>query len=214
MTSVSTAPVELIWLLPEQIRPNRWNPNVMDPEMIEHARASITEFGFVDPVTVRRVDGAYELIDGEHRWRIAMEDQIGPIPVMNLGSVPDPVAQQLTIVLNETRGQADPTKLGTLLKELMATETKEQLLSTLPFTREALDRLTGLPSLTWEALDRPARPQLPGERPSAWVERTYRMPKEAAEIVDQAIARVREQVGDDASEWKALELIAADFLSA
>jgi ParB-like chromosome segregation protein Spo0J len=204
---------ELVWVGPAVIRPNPWNPNQMDPDMLEHARASIREFGFVDPVTVRDLgEGDFEIIDGEHRWRIAVEMDLDPIPVFNLGPVTDAIAQQLTIVLNETRGQADPEKLGKLLKDLMATETKEHLLSTLPYTREALDRLTGLPSLTWEALDRPARPMLPAERPAAWIERTYRMPKEAAEVLDRALAKVREQETPDVSDWQALELIAADFL--
>lgn len=202
---------ELVWLNPGDLRPNRWNPNVMDPDMVAKARASIHAFGFVDPVTARKLVDGYEIIDGEHRWRIAVEDEIGSIPVMSLGIVTDVIAQQLTIVLNETRGQADPDRLGQLLTSLMAVETKDHLLSTLPFTREALDRLTGLPSLTWEALDRPARPQLPAGRPSPWVERTYRMPKEAAEVIDQAIDKLRTDA-DGAADWRALELICADYL--
>jgi len=205
--------VELIWLAPEILQPNPWNPNSMDPEMLQSARNSIKEFGFVDPVTIRHLGLAtYQIIDGEHRWRIALELKLPTIPAMNLGPLSDSVAQQLTIVLNATRGQANPEKLGKLLRDLMATETKEHLLSTLPYTREALDRLTGLPAMTWEALDRPQRPMLPTERPSAWVERTYRMPKDSAEVIDQAIAKVREQEDQEVSDWQALELISADFL--
>lgn len=204
--------VELLWLPPSALVPNPWNPNAMDEEMLGHARASIVEFGFVDPITARFMSkDAYQIIDGEHRWLVAKDLGLATIPVMSLGLIEDSIAQQLTIVLNETRGQADPVKLGLLLKDLMAKETKDHLLSTLPYTREALDRLTGLPSMTWEALDRPQRPALPAGRPSAWVERTFRMPKEASEILDQAISRVRE-AADDASEWQALELICADYL--
>jgi ParB-like chromosome segregation protein Spo0J len=184
----------------------------MDPDMMDHARSSIREFGFVDPVTVRRFGKSHQIIDGEHRWQIALEMELPTIPAFDLGSITDSVAQQLTIVLNETRGQANPAKLGRLLKDLMAKETKESLLSTLPYTREAFDRLTGLPDLDWNGLDRPGRPQLSGERPSAWVERTYRMPRESAEVIDQAIARVRAEADTESSEWSALELICADFL--
>ena len=203
----------LRWIDPLDIAPNPWNPNEMDPDMLEHARASIRKFGFVDPVTVRSLGKGWQIIDGEHRWKIAIERQLDQIPVFDLGETSDSIAQQLTIVLNETRGQANPLKLGALLKDLMAKETKDSLLSTLPYTREAFDRLTGLPSLEWEGLDRPGRPQVSGERPSAWVERTYRMPKDSADVLDQAIARVREQADGDESEWHALELICADFLS-
>lgn len=202
---------ELIWVTPDAIAPNPWNPNEMDPDMLEHARASIRSFGFVDPVTIRHLGKAYQIIDGEHRWRIALEMDLEKIPAFDLGDLSDSVAQQLTVVLNETRGQANPAKLGKLLRDLMAKETKDSLLSTLPYTREAFDRLTGLPTLNWEDLST-QRPQLSGERPSAWVERTYRMPKESAEVLDQAIARLRDGEGD-MTEWRALELICAEFLS-
>lgn len=208
-TLVSTVPAEIRWVEPERLRPNPWNPNVMDSEMLEKARASIREFGFIDPITVRGL----EIIDGEHRWLIAREMELGVVPVIDVGPIPDAIAQQLTIVLNETRGQADPNRLGRLLKELMVTETKEHLLATLPFTAQALERLTGLPTMTWEGLDRPQTPTLPGHKPQAWVERTYRMPKDSAEVIDQAIARVREKADDDVSDWQALEYVCADFLS-
>ena len=202
------------------MRPNRWNPNFMDPEMLEKARASIREFGFVDPVTVRDVahdvdrnvtEVRFEIIDGEHRWVIAKEEGIDPIPAVNLGRLSDAAAQQLTIVLNETRGQANPDRLGKLLKELMVTETKEHLLSVLPYTAQALERLTGLPTMTWEGLGSQARPTLPGQKPSAWVERTYRMPKESAEIIDQAINKIRSK-DEEITEWQALEYVCADYL--
>jgi hypothetical protein len=213
MTTASTAKLRNVD--PHDITPNPWNPNEMDPDMLEHARASIEKFGFVDPVTVRSQGKTWQIIDGEHRWRIAIEIHLATIPVYDLGVLDDAVAQQLTIVLNETRGQANPAKLGRLLKDLMAKESKDSLLSTLPYTREAFDRLTGLPALDWDNLGgQPShRPQLPGERPSAWVERTYRMPKDSAEVIDQAIARVRAETDTEPTEWAALELICADFLS-
>jgi ParB-like chromosome segregation protein Spo0J len=212
------------WVDPRLLEPNPWNPNVVEPDMFAKIVASLHAFGFVDPITVRTIGVRLQIIDGEHRWRAGQNhsNQCDPdadrhvgltlVPVFDLGVITDSVAQQLTIVLNETRGQADPDKLGQLLSSLMAKETKESLLSTLPFTREAFDRLTGLPALTWENLDVP-RPQLSGERPSAWVERTYRMPKEAALVIDEAISRARARADDpQLGEWRALELIAADFL--
>ena len=82
-----------------------------------------------------RSGNCVQIIDGEHRWKIALERHLDLIPAFDLGVVEDAVAQQLTIVLNETRGQANPAKLGALLTSVMAKETKESLLSTLPYTR-------------------------------------------------------------------------------
>src|SRR6478752_5191608 len=80
---------EFSWVDIDLIEPNPWNPNVMDPDMYGKAIESIHEFGFVDPVTVRRIVGSssfnvakaskgeeawldvvrYQIIDGEHRWK-------------------------------------------------------------------------------------------------------------------------------------------------
>jgi hypothetical protein len=38
------------------------------------------------------------------------------------------------------------------------------------------------------------------------------MPRESAEVLDQAIAKVREEADTEPSEWAALELICADYL--
>jgi hypothetical protein len=36
----------------DKLRPNSWNPNQMTDEMFGKALNSITEFGFIDPITV------------------------------------------------------------------------------------------------------------------------------------------------------------------
>lgn len=203
-----TSNPDLIYLAPSDLRPNPWNPNRMDPEMYEKEIASIRAFGFVDPITVRE-QGGFEIIDGEHRWKAAIDEGLDEVPVVNLGVVADDVAKQLTIVLNETRGQSDPRRLGDLLRDLASRNTMDGLLQTLPYTRESFSRLTGLSTIDWSSITPPQRPA--AERPSAWVERTYRMPKEAAEVIDRALARIRDEEVD-IPDWKALELIAADFL--
>lgn len=182
----------------------------MDAFMYEKAVASIREFGFVDPITCRSVDGTMEIIDGEHRWRAATEMGLATVPVVDLGVVADDVAMQLTVVLNETRGTVDPRRLGVLLRDLASRNSKERLLDALPFSREAFERLSGMPSLDLSKLGAPSVKT--GDRPSAWVERVYRMPSEAAEVIDRAIERVRTD-DERTPEWKALEYIAAEYLA-
>lgn len=203
----------LRWVDISKLRPNDWNPNVMDADMYGKAIASIREFGFIDPITCRSVGDEYEIIDGEHRWRAAREENLATVPIIDLGTVSDDDAIQLTVVLNETRGQADPRRLGLLLRELASRNSKERLLSTLPYSREAFDRLTGLSSLDLSSIGRPPlRPSI--ERPSSWVERTYRMPIDAAEVIDRAIERVRQEAEEDRTpDWKALQLLASEYLS-
>jgi hypothetical protein len=47
-----------------------------------------------------------------------------------------------------------------------------------------------------------------------WVERIYRMPPEVAAVIDKAIAQVKmvEEDQGKIEDWRALELICADFL--
>lgn len=201
---------ELRWVDTAELRPNPWNPNRMDDEMYAKAIASIRSFGFIDPITVRHFGPVLEIIDGEHRWRAAKSEGINPVPVIDLGDVTDDIARQLTIVLNETRGQADPQRLGALLRDLAERNSVSSLLASLPYTQEAFGRLTGLSTIDWSDLARP--PERPtAERLSAWVERVYRMPKDSAEVIDRAIERFRAD-GERIPDWKVLELLAADYL--
>jgi hypothetical protein len=116
------------------------------------------------------------------------------------------VAKQLTIVLNETRGSPDPGKLGELLMDLLTTELPTDLLAVLPFPEERFTELTKLAEFDWSAVAEPKKTD------TGWVERTYRLPKEAAEVIDSAIARVKDDSGS-VKDWHALEYICADFLA-
>jgi ParB/RepB/Spo0J family partition protein len=201
--------IEFLWVSTDDLRPNPWNPNRMDEDMFEKAVTSIREFGFVDPITTRTIsDGEYEIVDGEHRWVAAKQEGLTNIPIVDLGQIPDEIAQQLTIVLNETRGQADPQRLGRLLLDLSRKVDKDKLISTLPYSREAFDRLSGLKTLDLSSLESQTRQAAANQ----WVERIYRMPKDAAEVLDSAIQTWRSVEGE-APDWKVLEMLAADYLA-
>lgn len=212
MAASSTEP-QLRWVDVDLIRPNAWNPNAMDSFMFGKAVESLRTFGFVDPITCRSANPGFEIIDGEHRWRAARQENIQVVPIFDLGFVPDDVAIQLTIVLNETRGQVDPRKLGVLLKDLSARMNKEKLLSALPYTKEAFERLTGEQKLDFSTLAQPSPTRPTASKPTGWVERTYRMPSDSAEVLDKAISQIKESEDEQIPDWQALELMAADFLS-
>lgn len=185
--------------------------------MFAKEKASITKFGFVVPVIVRETTTGYEIVDGEHRWRAAKALRLPSIPVWNLGAIPDSMAKQLTVALNEIKGDADPALLGSLLSDLLSEESKEDLLEALPFTQESLDRLLGLGGFDWGSLESgiPAPAAPAAERSeSAWVERTFRLPVDAAGVLDEALGRVRAQEAPETvADWQALEYICAEFLS-
>lgn len=209
----SSRRAEFFWVQTDLVEPNDWNPNEMDADQYAKAVTSIQTFGFVVPIVVRphpTKDDRYQIIDGENRWLAAKDERLDEIPV-SFTTFSDSDSQQLTIILNEVHGQANPQKLGMLLRKLSAVESKDTLLSRLPFTREALDRLTGLPTLEFDQLTPLQRPQ--AARPTAWVERTFRMPTDAAAVVDQAFATWRDGEEDGQTpDWRILEFICADWL--
>lgn len=192
--------IEVLWVSPDQLHPNAWNPNQLDDDLYDKAVASIQEYGFVDPVTARHNNDGFEIIDGEHRVRAAKQLNLENIPVILL-DVDDDVAQQLTLVLNELHGRPDQQKLSRLLRSLAERHTIDSLLATLPFAREQF-----LAASIREPKILPAQVEL-----SRWVERMYRLPRTAADTLDAALAKAKEfeEIGDD---WQALEAIATEYL--
>ena len=72
-------------LNPEELKPNEYNPIEMDSETERTLEKSIKELGFFVPVLVN-ADNV--IIDGEHRWRVALKQGVKRIPVIRL-SVPE-----------------------------------------------------------------------------------------------------------------------------
>lgn len=209
---------ELIWVRGDRLHPNPWNPNRMNAFMYAKAMESISEFGFVDPLTVRKHGDQYEIIDGEHRWRAGLDLQMEFFPAFVIVAN-DVQAKKLTLVLNELRGQARPDLLAELLKDLESDLGADELMQSLPYTPEILQSLIDLPALP--ALDAagPSSPATPGpaEPKERWVERTYRMPKTVADVIDDAIEKIRlaelADTGQPMEEWQALERLAAEGLA-
>lgn len=199
---------DVVWLPPDVLVPNPWNPNKMDAFMYARAMESIKEYGFVDPVTARPWKGKLQIIDGEHRWKVASDLKLDLIPIFVI-ELDDKKAKKLTILLNELRGNADPSSMSELLKDLMESETVESLAMTLPYTEEAIGKMAGMGSIDWGTLDPVISPKT--EEKEKWVERTYRMPASVALVLDEAIEKAKD--GDTIDNWMALERMAADYLA-
>jgi hypothetical protein len=206
LTDPFYAEIRVDWL-----QPNTWNPNKMNAFMYSKELQSIKDHGFIDPVTVRRLaSGRYEIIDGQHRWQAARDLGYERIACYVL-DVGDTEAKKLTILLNELRGQAQPNELGALLKDLLADMPVESLIEELPFTPEFVQGLTDLPPLPSLMTGGVGTTSPAPEPEKRWVERLYRMPLAAAQILDDATAKAKE--GEAIEDWQALERIAADFLA-
>ena len=118
----------------DDIKPNKWNPNVQSDFIFQKSKDSIKEYGFIDPVLVRKTNGEYQIIDGEHRWRAAKELGYTEIIVEDYGDLSDFNAMILTQIMNNTRGQDDILKRVELINQLEGGQT-----SLLPWTEEEIE---------------------------------------------------------------------------
>ncbi|MBR5809132.1 MAG: ParB/RepB/Spo0J family partition protein, partial [Clostridia bacterium] len=67
------------------IFPNPAQPRkFFDTVSLEELTESIEEFGILQPVTVRKVRGGYELVAGERRFRAAQNAGLDSIPAIIL----------------------------------------------------------------------------------------------------------------------------------
>jgi ParB family chromosome partitioning protein len=184
----------------------------MTPEEEAQLRFEITRFGFLVPLIVRRHPGNYgdwarEIIDGEHRFDVGQGLGMTEFPCWVIDA-DDDEARQLTPILNELHGTPDNDKLGALLKDLMTRQPEQELRLTMPFSRERFDELIGERTVDWDNIGKP--PQLGNAE--RWVERVYRMPAEAAEVLDEAVARAKTEA-DTENDWQGIEYIAAEFMA-
>lgn len=86
-----------------QIKPSPWQPRrVFAPEALEELVQSIRERGVLQPLLVRKISGAFELIAGERRWRAAQTAELAEVPVIVMDAN-DNQALELALVENLQR---------------------------------------------------------------------------------------------------------------
>jgi hypothetical protein len=144
--------VNLIEIDVEKIKPNPWNPNVQSAFTFEKELNSIKEHGFIDPITVRGKGPGYEVIDGEHRLKAAIQLGFTKIPCNNLGKVSDAIAKQLTLITNDTKGKNDHNKLAALLKGLSEEVGADELIKNLPYQENTIRDLLAQSSVDWNQI--------------------------------------------------------------
>jgi ParB-like nuclease domain len=191
----------------DKLRPNAWNPNFQDEATFRRELASIRRFGFVDPIVVRKDGAMYEIIDGEHRWKAAVELGFTEIPVYDISPISEHEAKQLTVVLNELRGKPQEKKLGELLRDLLSSSTLDELVEVMPYSKEEYGKIAQLPGYDWEAFKDKVR----GQQSERWVERIFRLPAEAAAVLDEALTQAK--AGQDTTDAEALRRIAAEYIT-
>jgi ParB family chromosome partitioning protein len=140
-----------------QIRRNPRQPRrAIDAAPLDELATSIAAVGIVQPVIVRAVEGGYELIAGERRWRAAQKAGFTVIPAI-VRQASDVESLELALVENVVRQQLNPVDEAYALKVLLEDlgVTQENLASRVGKSRSAIAnkvRLLDLPAAVQESL--------------------------------------------------------------
>lgn len=139
------------------IRRNPRQPRrAFDPAALDELATSISAVGVVQPVIVREVEGGYELIVGERRWRAAQRAGFTVVPAI-IRAASDVESLELALVENVVRQQLNPVDEAYALKVLLEDlgVTQESLAARVGKSRSAIAnkvRLLELPAAVQESL--------------------------------------------------------------
>lgn len=210
----------------DQIRPNPWNYNSQSDFIEEKMKASMLEFGFVEPLTVRSSNeegslGFYEIVGGEHRWKTAKALGMTELPVNDVGMMTNATLQKLMIVLNETKGRPDQDRLSAVLTELSQGGVD---ISVLPFDQAEIDSLLAMGNFNYQeeavpTLELDPDEEEEGEAPDSLVSvfALEEIPDDEDERLAKRMRGVLFMAGRKVTAeapWKALDLLIDQYYAA
>jgi ParB family chromosome partitioning protein len=139
-----------------RISPNPYQPRTeFDPQALLELAQSIRENGLVQPVTVRRHDGAYQLISGERRVRACQEAGIEHIPayIRKVETVEEMI--ELALIENIQRETLNPIEIAQSYKRLMdeCNHTQDQIATKVGKSRATVANFVRLLRLPREIQD-------------------------------------------------------------
>ena len=106
-----TLPIDAIEANPLQPR------RVFQSERLSELAQSIRSNGIIQPLVVRRVDGRYQLIAGERRWRAAKLAGLEHVPVV-IQDIPEDRLLEVTLIENIQREDLNPIETAVAYERL------------------------------------------------------------------------------------------------
>lgn len=116
---VAVPGARLITVNPKDLVPNPRQPRtVFDPEDLAELVHSVREFGVLQPIVVRPVDGGYELIMGERRTRASIEAGLTEIPAIVRETADENLLRD-ALLENLHRSQLNPLEEASAYQQLL-----------------------------------------------------------------------------------------------
>jgi len=194
----------------DKIFPNDWNPNKMTEDMFAKVSAGIERLinkgKEPPPITVRKSGKRYQIIDGEHRWKIFKDLKEASIPCWIL-DVSDADARLLTGALNYLRGEPEKEQYAEMILQVAQSgvsietiaaylpEDEISIVDMLEMAGRDVDLDTILAEYQQEEEDDNSEVGFDGESArnpdEGFVSLRYRVPISVAEIVQAELLRIK-----------------------
>ena len=103
----------------DDIKPRDINANKMDESKFDFLVKYMEKTGYVQPIiVVDDGDGSFTIVDGEHRWRAAKENNAASLDVI---IVDMDLREQdiMSINMNQIKGELQPDKFGEMLRRIV-----------------------------------------------------------------------------------------------
>jgi ParB-like chromosome segregation protein Spo0J len=118
-----------------------------DHKLLTHVR----RHGQMSALVVRKLDGKYEVVDGNRRLVAFREAGLEKVVCVSVGEVTKEEAYRLHVELNELQSYTHHVTIAALLHALP--ERSEELAATLPFTPSRIDAYREYITGSWDAYD-------------------------------------------------------------
>ena len=139
-------PLKNVQFVPrDQLKPNDYNPNIVDKEELDLLEQSMIVNGWTMPIVV---DGDYTIIDGYHRWTISKRPKIdkmmnGMIPVVIVDHKDSDKKKYGTVTHNRARGTHLLKPMQKMVRELLDSgKSIDEVKTNLGMTDEEIYRLS------------------------------------------------------------------------
>lgn len=148
---------EVVYLYLDDIIPNRFQPReVFDERALKELAVSIKEHGVIQPIIVRNVNGKYEIIAGERRYKASALAGLTKIPAI-IRNLDDKESSKVALLENLQRKNLNPIEEARTYQKILELDqmTQEELAKTMGKSQSAVAnkiRLLGLSNEVQDAL--------------------------------------------------------------
>ncbi len=148
---------EVVQLYLDDIIPNRFQPReVFDERALKELAVSIKEHGVIQPIIVRSVNGKYEIIAGERRYKASALAGLTKIPAI-IRELDDKESSKVALLENLQRKNLNPIEEARTYQKILEIDemTQEELAKTMGKSQSAVAnkiRLLSLPDEIQNAL--------------------------------------------------------------